>query len=205
MIKNIVFDFGNVIIKWDTKHILKSYDISNEEEKILEKAIFQSEEWLKLDEGLITLEDAEKIFENRLPNGLKATAKEVMKSWFEKIEFNEKVCNLIKNLKKEGYKVYGLSNTNIQFYNYMKNSDIGKYFDGFLISAVEKMMKPNENIYYRLFEKFSLNPEECFFIDDTNENIVASEKCGMKGFTFTINEFEKLENKLQNMGYNNKS
>ena len=64
------------------------------------------------------------------------------------------------------------------------------------------MMKPDKNIYYRLFEKFSLNPEECFFIDDTKENIIASEKCGMKGFVFNINEFEKLEKELQSIGYN---
>ena len=202
MTKNIIFDFGNVVIKWDTHHILESYNISEEDLKILEKVIFQSEEWLKLDEGIIVLEDAEKIFESRLPDNLKSIAKEVLKSWFEKIEFNEKKCNLIKDLKRREYKVYGLSNTSIQFYNYIKSLDIGQYFDGFLISAVEKMMKPNENIYYRLFEKFSLNPEECFFIDDTNENIVASEKCGMKGFTFNINEFEKLEKELQSIGYN---
>ncbi len=202
MIKNIIFDFGNVIIKWDVHGILKSYNISDDELKILEKAIFQSEEWNKLDEGLLDIEDAEKVFESRVPSELKGKVKEITESWFEKIEFNEKVCNLIKDLKSKGYKVYGLSNTNIQFYNYIKNLDIGKYFDGFLISACEKMMKPDKNIYYRLFEKFSLNPEECFFIDDTKENIIASEKCGMKGFVFNINEFEKLEKELQSIGYN---
>ena len=202
MIKNIIFDFGNVIIKWDVYGILKSYNISDDELKILEKAIFQSEEWNKLDEGLLDIEDAEKVFESRFPSELKGKVKEITESWFEKIEFNEKVCNLIKDLKSKGYKVYGLSNTNIQFYNYIKNLDIGKYFDGFLISACEKMMKPDKNIYYRLFEKFSLNPEECFFIDDTKENIIASEKCGMKGFVFNINEFEKLEKELQSIGYN---
>ena len=202
MIKNIIFDFGNVIIKWDVHGILKSYNISDDELKILEKAIFQSEEWNKLDEGLLDIEDAEKVFESRVPSELKGKVKEITESWFEKIEFNEKVCNLIKDLKSKGYKVYGLSNTNIQFYNYIKNLDIGKYFDGFLISACEKMMKPDKNIYYRLFEKFSLNPEECFFIDDTKENIIASGKCGMKGFVFNINEFEKLEKELQSIGYN---
>ena len=202
MIKNIVFDFGNVVIKWDVNSILRKYNISDEEREILRKAIFQSEEWLKLDEGILDIEDAKKIFEDRLPNELKEKSNEIMDSWFEKIEFNEKICDLIKDLKDEGYKIYGLSNTNIQFYNYIKNLDIGKYFDDFLISAVEKMMKPNKDIYYRLFEKFSLDPKECFFIDDTKENIISSENCGMKGFVFSINEFEKLEKELQCIGYN---
>ncbi len=77
--------------------------------------------------------------------------------------------------------MYGLSNTNIQFYEYMKRSEVGGYFDGFVISAVEKMMKPDEKIFGRLFGKFSLNPRECFFVDDTEKNILAGRKCGMDG------------------------
>ena len=59
------------------------------------------------------------------------------------------------------------------------------------------MMKPNEEIYYRLFEKFELVPEECFFIDDSERNISTSRKCGMEGHIFDINNFEKLTNELK--------
>ena len=61
----------------------------------------------------------------------------------------------------------------------MKRSEVGGYFGGFVISAVEKMMKPDEKIFGRLFGKFSLNPRECFFVDDTEKNILAGRKCGM--------------------------
>lgn len=99
-------------------------------------------------------------------------------------------------MKRKEYKIYGLSNTNIPFYEHIKNSDIGMYFDGFIISAVEKMMKPNKEIFERLFEKYSLNPQECFFVDDTEINVIASRKCGMDGFVFDINHYDKLEKKL---------
>ena len=59
-------------------------------------------------------------------------------------------------------------------------------------------MKPNEEIYHRLFEKFQLIPQECFFIDDSEKNILASRKCGMEGFIFNIKNFQKLKDKLIN-------
>ena len=112
-------------------------------------------------------------------------------------KLNQEISKLIKVLKENNYKIYALSNTHVPVYEYIKNSEIGKYFDGFLISAIEKMMKPNEEIYYRLFEKFELVPEECFFIDDSERSISTSRKCGMEGHIFDINNFEKLTNELK--------
>lgn len=199
MIKNIVFDFGNVVIKWNVDELVGKYTNDEEEKRILKEIIFESEEWNSLDEGILSVEQAVKIYEEKLPQELRNMAKEIMNSWVEKIEFHKKTCELIKNLKHDGYKVYGLSNASIQFYEYIKNTDILKYFDGVIISGIEKVIKPNEEIYHRLFNKFSLNPQECFFIDDREENIIASEKCGMKGFVFNIDEFEKLEKELENL------
>ena len=79
---------------------------------------------------------------------------------------------MIKSLKqsfrrnKGNNKIYALSNMHVPVYEYVQSLEIGKYFDGFLTSAIEKMMKPNEEIYYRLFQKFKLVSQECFFIDD---------------------------------------
>lgn len=109
---------------------------------------------------------------------------------------NKEICTLIEKLKRNGYKIYGLSNTNIQFYEYIKKSDIGVYFDGFIISAEEKLLKPDKEIFERLFEKFSLNPQECFFIDDTEQNVIAGRECGMQGFVFNINHHQEFDTLL---------
>lgn len=61
-------------------------------------------------------------------------------------------------------------------------------------------MKPNEEIYKRLFEKFELIPEECYFIDDREENIKASKECGMNGYVFDMNNFSGL---LEDLAENN--
>lgn len=197
MIKNVVFDFGNVLVKWDIDAILEKYTSDHEEAEMLKTVIFESDEWLQMDEGTLGAEQAEEIFKSRVSDPLKGKVSEIMRTWFEKIEFNDKTCELIRNLKHAGVRVYGLSNTNMQFYEHVRNSDIGKWFDGFGISAVEHLMKPDEKIYVRLFETFSLDPEECFFVDDTEENIAAGRRCGMDGFVFVPGRFGELEEKLR--------
>lgn len=197
MIKNIIFDFGNVLFKWDEDQIVTNYSNNIDEQNILKKVIFKSDEWFQLDNGSSTYEKAKTLFKEELPNNLKEKVEVIMSTWYEKMPINEEICDLIKKLKKSNYGVYAMSNTHITVYEYVKNLEIGKYFDGFLISAIEKMMKPNENIYYRLYEKFELVPKECLFVDDSEKNIIASQKTGMQGHIFDINNFHKLEEDLK--------
>ena len=197
MIKNIIFDFGNVLLEWNEDKIVTNYSSKKEEQEILKKVIFKSDEWFMLDDGSMNYQEAISVFKEKLPINLKGKVEEIMSTWYKKMPINQDICNLIKKLKEKNYKIYALSNTHVPVYEYVKNSEIGKYFDGFLISAIEKMMKPNEEIYYRLFEKFELVPQECFFIDDNEKNITASRKCGMEGYIFDINNFQKLKDELR--------
>lgn len=197
MIKNIIFDFGNVLLEWNEDKIVNNYSNNKEEQEILKKVIFKSSDWLKLDDGTIDYQQATTIFKEKLPANLSARVEEIMNTWYKAMPINQEICNLIIELKERNYKIYALSNTHVPVYEYIKNSEIGKYFDGFLISAIEKMMKPNEEIYYRLFEKYELIPQECFFIDDSERNIATSIKCGMEGHVFDINNFQKLKDDLR--------
>ena len=197
MIKNIIFDFGNVLLEWNEDKVASNYSNNKEEQEILKKVIFKSNDWLKLDDGTIDYKQAITLFKENLPTNLSVKVEEIMSTWYKKMQINQEICNLIRELKENNYKIYALSNTHVPVYEYIKNSEIGKYFDGFLISAIEKMMKPNEEIYYRLFEKFELVPQECFFIDDSEKNIVTAKKCGMEGHIFDINNFEKLTDELK--------
>lgn len=197
MIKNIIFDFGNVLLEWNEEKIVTNYSNNKEEQETLKNVIFKSNEWLKLDNGFMSYQEAISVFKDKLPIDLKSKVEEIMNTWYKTMPINQEICDLIKKLKKNNYKIYALSNTHIPVYEYVKNSEIGKYFDGFLISSIEKMMKPNEEIYYRLFEKFKLLPEECFFIDDSEKNVIASKKCGMDGYIFNMNYFEKLTDELK--------
>ena len=64
-------------------------------------------------------------------------------------------------------------------------------FDGILFSAEEKLLKPQKEIYERLFEKFNIKPEESYFIDDLQLNIDGAAACGMKGYCFADGNVEK--------------
>lgn len=59
------------------------------------------------------------------------------------------------------------------------------------------MMKPDEKIYYRLIDKFKLCPEESFFVDDSERNIMASKKCGLDGHIFDMNNLQGLLDELR--------
>ncbi len=197
MVKNIIFDLGNVIFEWDEDKIVTNFSNNKGEQEILKKIIFKSDEWFKLDDGSMSYQEAMTAFKEKLPVNLKGKVEEIMSTWYKKMPINQEVCDLIKKLKENNYKIYVLSNTHITVYEYIKSLEIGKYFDGFVISAIEKMMKPNKEIYYRLFEKFELIPKECFFIDDSEKNILASKQCGMQGYIFDIRNFQKIIEELK--------
>lgn len=202
MIKNIIFDFGGVVFTWKPQIVLKNFTNSEKDIELLTNTIYKSKEWQMLDNGTISREDAVKILEEKLPERLKSTCNDIIYHFQEYQTLNDDICKVIIKLKEKGYKVYALSNTHVSVYEDMQNRYIGKYFDGYLISALEKLMKPNEEIYLRLFEKFDLKPEECFFIDDREENVAAGEKLGMAGHVLNREKYgvEKLLEDFEKYG-----
>lgn len=197
MIKNFIFDFGNVLLGWNEQKIVENFTSDKEEQTKLLEIIFKSKEWFMLDEGIIDYSTAIEIFKNKMPDSLKVKVENIMTSWYTFMPINEQIVELIKRLKKNEYGIYALSNTHIPVYEYVKKQEVGKYFDGFIISAIEHEMKPNKEIYNRLFKKFNLVPEECFFIDDSKANIQTGKELGMQGYVFdNIDELNKELNKI---------
>ena len=92
--------------------------------------------------------------------------------------------DLLTQLKAEGYKLYGLTNWCSKVHLTMTQFPIFKLLDGQIISSEEKVIKPEPEIYQRLFTKFNLKPEECIFTDDRVENIEGGSRLGMDGIVF---------------------
>ena len=67
------------------------------------------------------------------------------------------------------------------------------YFDGYVFSAQEKLMKPDRRIYEKLLARYMLKPEESLFIDDLKANTDAAKKLGMQAFTFKIDKLGELQ------------
>lgn len=193
MLKNIVFDFGNVIINYNPDLILNQYDLTPEQHELLKKEIFQSKEWQDVDAGIIDEDEATQKFLERLPKDLHDKVKEIMTTWPEKVEFFNSVFDFMKELKTQGYCIYGLSNTGMRFAEYVKQSKWNDNFDGYIFSAQEKIMKPDKRIYQLLFNRYNLKPQECLFIDDLPKNVAAAKSSGMQGFIFNIKKLPELK------------
>ena len=109
------------------------------------------------------------------------------------------MAELIKELKNLGYGIYLLSNANRQLPRYFDRIPGAEHFDGRIVSADWLLLKPQKEIYEKLYEVYRLRPEECFFIDDQPANIEGAWCTGMDGAVFD-GSLARLRKNLQAAG-----
>ena len=199
MIKNIVFDMGNVIIRFDRDAFIDRFGVTEEERKTLLREIFLSPEWVMMDRGTLTDEQAADILCPRVPEHLRDIARKLIGFWDRPILEIEGIEPLIEELKGKGYGIYLLSNASCRQPDYWQRVPASRFFDGTLISYSVKLVKPMPEIYEKFFETFSLDRRECFFIDDSPANIEASLYVGMPGAVFH-NDIRRLRRELRAAG-----
>lgn len=202
MIKNIVFDMGKVLLDFDPVGVCRHYTDSEEDIKKIGDALFFSEEWSKLDEGVITEEEAMVIVQGRLSEPrLKELAALSLAHWHEyNLRPKEGMEELVREIKENGFSIYLCSNASHRLRVFEHMIPGISYFDGVLVSAEEKLLKPDVRIYERLFEKFSLDPAQSYFIDDLPDNIEGAKKAGMAGYCFADGDVELLRRNLIKLG-----
>ena len=181
MLKNIIFDLGNVILKFSRDFLLSNF-YTGEDYALLKDKLFC--DWEMLDDDSISLTDYKKKVISSLPNHLKRYANSVLDNWEYYMTYSEGIISLIQELKQNGYKLYLLSNMTYHFINNDYKFPILKEFDGLVYSAPIKMLKPNPEIYQYLLDKYSLNPKECLFVDDMKTNLVGATRFGINTFLF---------------------
>ena len=182
-IKNIVFDLGNVILNGTPSDILNDFDLNLEEEIMIKNTFFSNCD--NLDLGIATLEQHYNSCDLKLPMDIKRK----LLDYYMYRRFNEDVLELMKKLRDNGYNIYILSNNNKETVNYLYTLPQFEIVSGWVISCDYNVMKPDSKIYKILFDKYDLNPKECFFIDDKEENIQAGISLGMKGHVLDYKNF----------------
>lgn len=203
MLKNIVFDMGNVLVRYDSDRVCCHFMENEEERARVRTSVFISPEWLMLDMGLISEEEALQKMQARLANDHeKEMAALCMAHWHEYCMWaDEQAEGLIKELKNQGYGIYLCSNASLRLLDCYRQVIPGiEYFDGVLFSAEVKCMKPQKEMYEHLFRRFGLNPEECFFVDDLPLNVDGAKECGMDGHCFADGDWNRLREKIQRKG-----
>jgi glucose-1-phosphatase len=196
VIKNIIFDLGNVLVHVDfarTKKLLINAGVSDSNfNRFFGKGIRRDFESGKI----TTSEFMNMAFRELGGNVPKSKLKELFEDMFDEIP---EMKSFLKNLARSGkFKLFLLSNTNPLHFNYIrKKFGYVNLVYKFVLSYRLKMIKPGKRIYTTVLEKYRLKPEETLFIDDLKDNCFAAQKCGMqtinyKNYNSFVKEFKKL-------------
>ena len=200
MIRNIVFDMGNVLLRFEPELLMTRHGIIEPEDReIVNREMFRSVEWVMMDMGILTEEKAEPLFMARIPERLREKTRQLLYHWWEPREMVPGMEKLVRRLKQAGYGIYLLSNATVNQPKYWETMPVSKYFNGTMISGIVKVIKPIPAIYRLFTEEFELKEEECVFIDDAPVNVAGAVACGWKGIVFN-GDSEEAEEKLRDLG-----
>ncbi|HCI54634.1 MAG TPA: HAD family phosphatase [Bacteroidales bacterium] len=196
MIKNIIFDLGNVLINWKPAEFLENAGYNDPLKSLIVNYIFNGPEWRQLDNGDITLNEAI----NKIAKKSSLSGSEIKAVFDLRTKIITPIIpniKLLPELKKRGYKLYYLSNFPDDIFDEVCNSyDFFNYFDGGEISARLQASKPDERIYRLFLQKYFLKPGDCLFIDDMSINANSAENIGMTAIH--LKEPLELKSKLEN-------
>lgn len=192
MLKNVIFDFGGVVCTFSQDAILDDF-CTGEAHARLKPVLFRS--WQALDEGTADYEEYVAETLKLLDDEDKQIAQRFFREWHRSMRPIPGIWALVGELKARGYGVYLLSNASTWFAGHLDDYPILRLFDGRLISAPEKMAKPEERIYRLALERFGLNAAETLFVDDRAENTEAAERVGIAGYVFD-GDAEKLRERI---------
>lgn len=199
-IKNIVFDMGRVLLDFSPEKVLKPYFTDEADCAYMKQVIFDSGEWDRLDAGEFSEAEALEMWLAETPDHLKEALRTMFAEWHNYLTPIDGMAELVAELKKNGYRCYLCSNTAARFEVYWQEREALRLLDGRFVSAFHKLMKPDAAMYRKMFETFSLIPEECFFVDDRIINIEGAAKLGMRGFLFETYDVDALKEAMRREG-----
>ncbi len=184
MIKNIVFDIGNVLVDFRLKEFLAEKGFDAPMIKRLLKASVMSPYWEQFERADITEEEAMRAFVSLDPE-IERELSEAFSNIHGMLTIREYAVPWIRSLKEAGCRVYYLSNYSKKAYDECQDSlAFMKYTDGGFLSFQQRMTKPDPRMYTSFLEHFQLKPQESVFIDDTEQNVAVAENLGFHGIVF---------------------
>lgn len=183
MIKNIIFDIGNVLahFRWE-EYIRERFP--EEEFESIAKATVQGPYWVEVDRGVLSMEEIMRRCAELVPE-LGAQIERFFRERSALVQEYDYAEALIRGLKERGFCVYLLSNYAGDLYEYAKEHfRFVPLADGGIISYQVHQVKPEPEIYQALLEKYGLKPEECVFLDDLEQNLAGAQKLGIRTILF---------------------
>ncbi len=188
MIKNIIFDIGNVLVDYCWKEHIARFGFTGETLERIGDAMMRSPQWNEIDRGVWSNEELLKAFIQNAPE-LEKEIQLVFSDLSTLVRERPYSVEWICSLKKEGYRTYCLSN-----YSYRVETEAAhalsflKELDGGILSYKVHQIKPDPKIYQMLMERYGLKAEESVFLDDSPANIETARALGMQGILVTSQE-----------------
>lgn len=189
--QTLIFDLGNVLIDFSPYTLVAAYTSDVQAIQVLVNEIFLKQEWLDLDQGILTLDEAKQSILRRLRPSLHELALKLLDTWHDHLSERPYFPDLLKELKAMGYRLVLFSNAADCFYDYQDRIEALKYFDHKIISADLKLSKPNPEFYKSACARADIDPQSAFFIDDSMANVLAAQAFGIDAFWYNGN-FDRL-------------
>jgi len=198
-IHTIIFDLGAVLIDWNPRYLYRKI-LKDEEEVTWFLNTICTSEWNDK-------QDAGRSFEEATAElvALHPEWEIAIRAWYDRWEETipgalEDSVKILETLKATGkYKMYALTNWSERTFPWaLKTFPFLHWFDGIVVSGVEKTRKPFPEIYHILFDRYHVNPSEALFIDDNIKNIEGGKAVGLQTIHFT--SAQQLQLALNGLG-----
>lgn len=198
MIKNVIFDIGNVLTNYRWHDFMVDKGYTEEQIERLAKATVYNAAWNEFDRGVYTEEEIYQAFIAADPE-IEDWIRSVFADCSGLVTKRDFAIPWLEELKSKGYKVYYLSNFSEKAkVECAEALDFIPHMNGGYLSYTVKMIKPDPAFYNLLLTTYDLKAEECVFIDDTPKNIKAGEELGIRGIVYK--DLEQVKEDLKAMG-----
>lgn len=196
-IRNIVFDFGGVLLDWDPRYLYRTFFWDEAEMERFLTTVCTPEWNAEQDRGRSFAEGIRLLQESH-PEYREAI-RLYRDGWTQMLRGEiPGTVELLRKLKAGGYAIYGLTNWSAETIGYAyERFGFFKLFDGIVVSGEERLLKPDRRIYRILLDRYNLQPDESIFIDDSPTNVEAAAKLGFKAIFF--DDISNVTEKIQEL------
>lgn len=185
MIKNVVFDFGQVMVRFEPSYMVGRYVDNKDDAALLEEVVFDRLYWDKLDSGDISDDEVVSACRERLPERLWQVAERIYFDWIFNLPEIDGMRELVRYIKRQyGVRVLLLSNISTYFAEHADEIDVLREFEACVFSAVIGKVKPSADIFEYVCQKYGMLAEETVFVDDNPYNIKGAQSVGITGYLF---------------------
>jgi len=183
-VRNVIFDFGGVLVRWQPQAIIDAFYEEPALRVAAHEHVFAHPDWLEMDRGTVDEPAVKARSAARMGRPLAE-----MDALFEHVRASlvpiEATVALLEDLRERGVALYGLTNMSQPNFDHLSGRhDFFRLFDGIVVSAAVRLVKPEAAIYEHLRERFSIEFAESVFIDDLAPNVESAQRLGLRGIRF---------------------